>query len=108
MLLYEGEWKKVTMIYIIHLITILSFFGYSDCYEEGNLDDKKALLILCFFMGDVAFTWALKQPIGTLSTFEMEFISTILYVYHMVWVEIYFNNIICISYGLTQKFVEDT
>lgn len=35
-------------------------------------------------MGDVAFTWASKQPIGTLSTFEMEFISTILYVYHMV------------------------
>ncbi|GKV27388.1 hypothetical protein SLEP1_g36561 [Rubroshorea leprosula] len=66
--------------------TNFQLYGYSDNDWGGDVDDRKSTTGFLFFLGDTAFTWcSKKQPIITLSTCEVEFVSAAACVCHAIW-----------------------
>jgi hypothetical protein len=50
------------------------------------MDDRKSIISCVLYMRDTTFTWSSKkQSIVTLSTREAEYVVTILYVCHSIW-----------------------
>ncbi|XP_063939719.1 uncharacterized mitochondrial protein AtMg00810-like [Daucus carota subsp. sativus] len=66
--------------------THFKLYGYSDSDWGGDVDDRKSTTGFIFFLGDTAFTWcSKKQPIVTLSTCEVEYVSAASSVCHAIW-----------------------
>ena len=75
------------MIYIVHLLKILSSLDIViEIRVETWVIKKKKSPSLCFFKRNAAFTWtSKKQPIVTLLNCEAEFVSTTSFVCHIIW-----------------------
>ncbi|KAM1274613.1 hypothetical protein ACFX1Q_025409 [Malus domestica] len=55
-------------------------------YLKGDSNDRKSTTGFVFFMEDTAFTWmSKKQPIVTLSTWEVEYVAATSCVCHAIW-----------------------
>lgn len=77
-----------TLDYRIFYSSSIDFklMGYYCSDFAKDIDDRKSTTGYVFFMGNNAISWcSKKQPIGTLSTCESEYVATTSCTCHIIW-----------------------
>ena len=91
----------------IHLLKILNLLATVIVIGSETRMIEKVLLVL-YYMGDTAFTWtSKKQPIGTLSTCEAEYIATTSSVCHAIWLGSLLKELQMLQEEITKIFVDN-